>query len=367
MPRTCKALLGSVLGLLMAGCGMAVGPLRASPPPGTGATREVIGFWAKGAHVSLSPLSRYPHAVTMFSPFWYSIDPAGRIVSKVDTRVLDRAQALHIPIAPLFNTPAAQSFLGSLFSRVAVARAIADIVRRNHYAGVNLDFEPPETRYAAGLAGFVIDLRDMLPPGTKIYLDVVPASGGAYDWPHLAPEVTAFILMSYDEHDDGSMPGPVAATSWVTAKAQRLLTKVPANKLDLGLAFYGYDWLGGTTHAKTLALNSIPPTISSHATYDPTTQEMTGTYVSSRGLRNTFWYESPQGLAAKIRVAESLHLRGVAVWRLGYQTAPLLSLLTRLHPAVKPSPKVVEGTKGAKGAPGHRVLPRKTFIPWLFH
>lgn len=359
MPTTLKALAASFFGLWMAGCGMAVGPLRASPPPGPGPTREVIGFWAKGTHVTLSPLARYPHAVTMFSPFWYSIDPSGRVVSKVDAGVLAQAQALHLPIAPLFNTPAAQSFLGSLFTRVAVARAVADIVRRQHYAGVNLDFEPPETRYAAGLAAFVIDLRDLLPPHTNIYLDVVPASGGAYAWPHLTPEVTAYILMSYDEHDDGSMPGPVAATSWVTAKARRLLTKVPANKLDLGLAFYGYDWLGGTTHAKTLALNSIPPAILSHASYDSATQEMTGTYVSRKGLQNTFWYESPKGLKAKLRVAQSLHLRGVAVWRLGYQTASLLKLLSRLNPP--PAPQTVSRK------PPPRPHPRRPFITWLFH
>jgi spore germination protein len=332
--------------LTMTGCGTA-GNAAPKPRPAVRAPKnpppEVVGFWASGTDQSLAPLPQYPGSVTVFSPYFYSIEPNGAIVSHVDNAVLSQARSLHLAVVPLFNTPGPQTFLGSIFDRIQLARTISGLVRQQHYQGVDLDFEPAETAYAAGLAAFVIDLHDFLPRGSRLYLDLVPASGAAYRFSAMTPDLTAYILMSYDQHDDGSVPGPVAATDWVAARIRRLLAVAPANKVDMGLAFYGYDWQGGTTHAVTLGLNYIPAAAQAHAHYDPTTQEMTATYTDATGLQHVVWWETPQGLMSKLQLARRLNLHGVAIWRLGYQTPATLGLLQQYRGVGKSA-----GTSGGK-------------------
>jgi spore germination protein len=321
-------ILACVLGMsLLAGCGPGPAAAPQSKSPAGPKGPQVMGFWARGTNESLTGLRQYPHAVTVFSPFFYSINPNGTIVNRVDTPVLQQARSLHMQIVPLFNTPGAQSFLGSIFTRIGLARRIAGLVQSQHYQGVDLDFEPAETQYRAGLAAFVIDLRDFMPKGSQLYVDLIPATGPAYDFTHMTPSVTAYVLMSYDQHDDGSAAGPVAATTWVQAAVRRLLGMAPANKIMMGLAFYGYDWLGGTTHAVTLGLNYLPPPALHNAHFVSASQEMHATYVDAKGLSHNVWWETAQGLAAKLSLARQLHLYGTAVWRLGYQTPGLLKML----------------------------------------
>jgi spore germination protein len=318
------AAVGVAAAGLVAGCGAAP---AAKPMPRRPGLSEVVGFWATGTHTSLAPAPKFPRSATMFSPLFYTLAPGGAIASKVDPAVAAAAARLHWPVAPVVNLAGAPAFLGSVSSRLAVARGLAALVRHNHYAGLNLDFEPAPAAYKAGLASFVIDLHDWLPKtAQRIYLDVVPTSGVEYNFSAMTPDITAYILMAYDQHDSGSVAGPVAATSWVSARLHRLLSQVPASKVDLGLAFYGYRWVSGSTVAKTLPLNAIPAPVRSSATYNAADQEMTGTYVAG-GTRYVFWYETPQGISAKIKLAEANHLRGVAVWRFGYQTSGLLSRL----------------------------------------
>jgi spore germination protein len=317
--------------VVLGGCGMAG---RASPRPAP--APEVIGFWAAGTDTALDPLPRYRNAISVFAPFWYSIEPDGRIVDRVDPAIAAQVASLGIPVAPLFNTPGPQTFLASLWDRLMIVRQISSLVRQHHYAGVDIDFEPPQTQYARDLTAFIIDLKDFLPHHTAIYLDIVPASGGAYDFARLNREVTAYVVMSYDQHDSGSTPGPVAATDWAEAKITRLLQFIPADRLDMGLAWYGYDWLGGTTHAETLPISAIPSALATRAHYDPSSQEMTASYTDDRGLLHTAWWETPQGLASKIQWGKAHHLRGFAVWRLGYQNASLLQqLIQQIHPVAK--------------------------------
>jgi len=325
----------------VAACG---GPRGVAKPPPSGSAShlsEVVGFWAAGNHISLAPASRYPHAVTVFSPLWYTLNPDGSLVDKVNATVAGEASRLHWPVVPIVNLAGPPSFLMSIAGRIVVARNLAGLVRQNHYQGINLDFEPAIAADRSDLAAFVIDLHDLLPKGGRdLYLDLVPASGGAYNYAAMTPEVTAYILMSYDEHDSGSFAGPVAGDGWVRARLKRILSVVPASKVDLGLALYGYQWAAGTTVATTLPANAVPPVVSAHATYDAADQEMTGTYTDAAGTKYVFWYETPEGLATKIKLAEAMHLRGLAVWRLGYQTGGDLALLSHALASgtAKPSP-----------------------------
>lgn len=123
--------------------------------------------------------------------------------------------------------------------------------------------------------------------------------------------------MAYDYSYSTSDPGPIAPHDWVESVVAYAVARVPADKLMLGLAAYGYDWVGrsgtdiGAADAASLARQKgVTPTWHGGSG---------GTSFSyeSDGQQHTVWYEDARSVAAEQQVAIDHRLRGVAIWRLG--------------------------------------------------
>ncbi|AUW94552.1 glycoside hydrolase [Sulfobacillus thermotolerans] len=313
------------IALALSGCGL--GARAAKSGSQAPSKLQVVAFWANDVSTPLTYLYSHPHAITDLAPFWYSVDAYGGLSAHVNTTILQQAQKAHIPITPLVNDgTGTQAFLDNPVTRVAAARNIADMVGKMHFQGVNIDFEPAHTRVVNQLSGFMIDLRDFLPRSDTITIDIVPHSGGAYNYGVLGREVNQFILMSYDEHDDGSLEGPVAGMPWVENILKRLMTVVPASKIDLGIALYGYSWPIGSTNAQTIPYNAVTPAMDQHAVWSQQYQETYARYDTSSGPRIA-WWESLQGMNQKILLAKQDHLAGVALWHIGYANNAVMQLL----------------------------------------
>jgi spore germination protein len=50
--------------------------------------------------------------------------------------------------------------------------------------------------------------------------------------------------MAYDHARDGSEAGSVAPLEWVEDVLAFAVSQVPAERVSLGIAAYGYDWVG---------------------------------------------------------------------------------------------------------------------------
>ncbi|MCY0878734.1 MAG: glycosyl hydrolase family 18 protein [Firmicutes bacterium] len=306
---------------------LAAGAVLCGPTANAAGQLQVIGFWASDASAGLAGLYAYPRSITYFTPFWYSVNAVGGLINRVNTPILHKVKSLHIPITPLVNdATGTQAFLRNPLTRLNAARNIADMVKGQHFAGVDIDFEPTHTALAPELSAFAIDLRDFLPRRAVVTMAIVPNSGGAYQWSQLIPEVNQFVLMSYDEHDDGSYAGPVAATPWVQNILTRMERVVPPNKIDLGIAVYGYIWPQGSTVATTVPYNAVTPTMNAHAKWDTEDQETYATFDTANGPV-VAWWESLQGMNQKIQLAKQDHLNGVALWHLGYANKSVYQLL----------------------------------------
>lgn len=285
----------------------------------------VLGFWAHSQALPFSVLAANSRAISTLSPFWYSLDAQGVLHSKVDQGLLQVARRKHMSITPLVNDgTGTEAFLASPATRMRAVQEIDRMVSSMGFQGVNIDFEPPHTRAKPQLTAFLVQLRDTLPKTDSITLDVVPYSGGAYDYPRLAPEVNAFVLMSYDQHSSGTTPGPVAALNWVERIETRLRRVVPSSKIYLGVALYGYDWTAGSLNAATVPQAAIPAAAKAHAVWNARYQEETSVVGAQ-----TFWWENRRGMAQKIALARRDHLAGVALWDVGYADKAVYQLLLR--------------------------------------
>lgn len=286
---------------------------------------KVLGYWAH--HKSLPPtsLGAWGHSLTFLSPLLYSAKPSGMLTMHKDAPLMAEAKKLKIPILPLVNDATGkQLFLKTVATRKAAVTSIDHLVTANHYKGVDIDFEPPHTRLSRDLTLFMTELHDTLPHSDTIILDVVPHSGGAYNFKALAPEVSQFQLMTYDEHADGTKPGPVAALNWDKSLITRLKSLVPPSKIYLGVALYGYEWTSGSTHAITIPYQSVTPALKSKEKWNSRYQEETA-HIGS----HVYWWENRKGIGQKISLAKKDHLAGIALWQVGYATPAIYHELVK--------------------------------------
>ncbi|HLN65429.1 MAG TPA: glycosyl hydrolase family 18 protein, partial [Symbiobacteriaceae bacterium] len=137
----------------------------------------------------------------------------------------------------------------------------------------------------------------------------------------------------------GGEPGPVASLDW-TERVIRYATGVmPAQKIVLGVPFYGYDWAADPKTGSSRAYGEADmlkhlSDVGATAKWDPVAGENVVTYKSPQGDR-VAWFPDQRSLDAKLKLAYQYNLKGIAVWRLGFEPDDWWSDMGafRLHPA----------------------------------
>src|SRR6185437_2045458 len=110
------------------------------------------------------------------------------------------------------------------------------------YRGLSLDFEAlPDDADPAYLAFIQALYAQMHPRKLSLYVNVA-ASTSAGVLKSIAANSDGIILMNYDQHEENSDPGPVAAQDWFVQNLIRVLKIVPKQKLICAIGNYGYDW-----------------------------------------------------------------------------------------------------------------------------
>ena len=61
----------------------------------------------------------------------------------------------------------------------------------------------------------------------------------------LAKNNDYIFLMAYDQHWGESVPGAISDQKWIEKETDEITRKIPAAKLVLGVAGFGYDWPDG--------------------------------------------------------------------------------------------------------------------------
>lgn len=322
---------------------------------------QVIAFFAtgsttRGPSAGLSALASHPRSVSALSPLFYTLRADGSLVSHVDPKVVAFARSHHIPLIPLVNNAggtAAPLMNGP--ARTRALTAIEDVVMKNGYAGVNVDFQLLPNSARVGLNQFVDDLSTALrPKGKSITVDVIPGAQtrgahAAYDEYTLARYSDGLVLMTYDHHSDSSPPGPVAPITWVRdAVVHALQAGVPANKILLGVNTYGYTW-NTTTHSATTTPMKATAALPKH--FVPAAQEATAHYTNRAG-HHVVWVPDRKSLRAKLALVRRYHLKGIAIWKVGDETRGFWVELDRLN-GTRPAPAAP--AKSAAGRPATTV------------
>lgn len=114
----------------------------------------------------------------------------------------------------------------------------------------------------------------------------------------------------------------VAPLPQVRQVVEYALTEIPAEKLCLGLANYGYDWPlpygRGQTVARTLGsveAVELAKLVGAEIQFDETAQSPWFAY-ENEGVAHIVWFEDARSWQAKLELAEEKGLTGVGIWQI---------------------------------------------------
>ena len=247
-----------------------------------------------------------------------------------------------------FSPALAGAALASPASRAAFASAVAVVVRREGWDGVVIDFEQIARTDQPGLVDLLAQLRSALPKGARLTVAVPvaqadnPASLG-YDLHALAGAVDVVQLMTYDQNDPTSSPGPIDSTAWVEAAVTTALQAVPADKLQIGAASYGYAW-GPSAAAIGSSYSPAAGRAAAAAGYVTPVWDKAGNgWTATLKDSTVLWWSDNRSIATITGIALKHHLEGAAVWELS-TTESLASIAASL-----PLDRVVVTTSLARG------------------
>ncbi|HHW14218.1 MAG TPA: glycoside hydrolase [Firmicutes bacterium] len=294
---------------------------------------------------SYNSLAVNGHRLDGIIPFLFTLEANGQVtglhnqpaMALAKQRGLTTLALVHNLSGPWFSGSVAHSVLGNWANRSRAVSSIVSLVKSFGYDGVNLDLEAVPSYDRAALTAFVRDLSQALKPLGKLVTISVPAKTyddprnswtGAYDYAALGQYVDLMMLMAYDEHFTKGPAGPIASAPWVDSVAAYAASQVPASKLILGVAGYGYDWSGwgqarAVSYADAIALaRRYGRTVQ----WSASAQSPYFTYYRG-GSQHTVWFESADSLLSKLKIVEQRGLRGIALWRLGFEDPRLWNVI----------------------------------------
>jgi spore germination protein len=273
------------------------------------------------------------------SPFWYALDPDGRIVlADKENTTVDRAtvrflQRRGIRVLPTVTNLRNGDFAPELVQRMlhdrtAVrthVRALVALATGGGYDGIDLDYESLEAADREAYSGFLRELSGALHAKGKLLTTSVhpKVSDAGYDERNQAQDFRAIgaatdevRVMTYDYHWETSPPGAIAPAAWVEQVIAWTVTQIPPEKVILGAVLLGYDWVGeqGTTVDNEMATSLAA---AHHATIRRAGDRSPWFSYTDSGRRHTVWWEDAESVAVKLRLVREYGLGGVFFWRLG--------------------------------------------------
>jgi spore germination protein YaaH len=289
--------------------------------------------------------------IDVLSPAWYDANADGGITGYARRDVIDAAHAGGVAIIPLVvnkdvDPDVAHAILADPARRAALAANLVNEAKTYGYAGFQLDFEQIRWTDRDLLTALTQDCASAFhAAGLNLSIAVIPrlpgdagASGtlldyfrqwsGAYDFAALAKAADFLSFMTYDEHNGVTPPGAVSGTPWIRQALEFSLQGVPPEKATLGLPTYYHDWtgVGRLTSSSYDDAMILAQRYGATPTFDAVEEEMHFGY-DVYGVHHELWIQSTDTLRRKLPLMYEYGLKGISVWRLGFEDPSFWNLI----------------------------------------
>lgn len=331
-PRLLRWRIAAVVGVLATVSAMVPGM---GAPAAEAASQKKISAWlpywdqARGYQSFVDNAHLYAEV----SPFWYEMASATSIVpypNAEDPVVISGVKSRGVRLIPTitnnFDSARVTTMLSSAVNRTAHVTALVNLVTLKGYDGIDVDYEnmaaADRDRYTAFITQLATALHGV---GKTLTVAVHPKTSEpgnwsgpqAHDYAALGKAVDRLRVMAYDYHWSTSGAGPVAPLSWVNDVARFAASQVAPEKVQLGMALYGYDWVG--TAGEGVTFDTVMARMRQYGATRQWSVNDAAPWFSytAGGKKHTVWYEDAQSIAAKLPIVDRHGLGGAVFWRLG--------------------------------------------------
>ncbi|MDA2962578.1 MAG: glycosyl hydrolase family 18 protein [Actinomycetota bacterium] len=265
--------------------------------------------------------------------------------------------------------------------RKTIVKSIVDLVNKNSFDGVDLDFEgfafvDPNTTWAKTAPNWVLFIKELsaalhtseklLSVSTPYVFNPTEKQKGysVYAWADIASSIDRLRIMTYDY--SVAKPGPIGPITWIEKTLQYAVSIMPASKVFIGLPGYGRDWITAVTGTCPV---SAPPGLKAGAKaatfkmnyanakaaidqatpiFDESNSEVTYSYVqrfdglTAKGaatactLSRTVWYQNERSYTERMNLVAKYRLGGAALWTLGIEDLAATSAMRNVALAIAP-------------------------------
>ena len=264
----------------------------------------------------------------------------------LEPKLISKAHAAKVHVLVCVQGPA------NAFSKIAAdagardrfATSMKEFVTTNRYDGVDIDWEVPSTpAEVASDVALMQSLRDALPAPQYLLSMATPSEPGHwgnYDFAKLTPIVDFFNVMTYDFHGPWTKHTGFNSPLFPNGKdpehdgsieesVDLYLNQlgVPADKINLGTAFYGYEFPSSqlfaacdcekTTHYRNYGSEVKQRLSTGEWTKHVDSISMAPYLTHDTGVPGFITYDDPQSTARKVIYALKVReLGGVFMWEL---------------------------------------------------
>lgn len=276
------------------------------------------------------------------SVFSYGFSPEGSLIPPVmdDTWMIRAASASGSnPILTLtpfgadgrFNNNLISAMLNNPEAQYNLIAQLREMALSKGFRGVDIDFEYIKSEDRFLFAEFVTRVRENINQiGYPVSVALAPKTSdnqpgllyAGKDYALLGKAADNVLLMTYEWGYTYGTPMAVAPINNVRQVVEYALTRIPAEKINLGIPNYGYDWplpyQRGVTRAETIGnIQAIQIAINNNAAIEFDEVSMSPFFQYTRnGTEHQVWFEDVRSYQAKFNLVYEYNLRGIGCWQL---------------------------------------------------
>lgn len=313
-----------------------------APPAAMANTRAsrplTVAFYTSWSDNSAQSLAQHINQVDWVAPTLFTLDRSGGLIGSDDgplRRVL--GSNLHRPlVVPVvqnihngtWDGPAVAQLLHDPHRRAALISQLSAALDRSGDNGVMYDFENLTPTAMADLVKLVAETRAAFAPRHRLVSVTMPIDDPHWPARELARAADRLILMAYDEHWQGGVPGPIASNGWFIRQLNSTLAGVDRSRVIVALGNYAYDWHDGRADALTVEEAWLAARDSgAKPVFDRQSGNLGFSYAED-GKRHDIWMLDGAIAWNQMQYLSHLGLPSIAVWRLGSEDPDFWNALT---------------------------------------
>lgn len=280
--------------------------------------------------------------LSRLSVFSYGFTGAGALIPPMVDDTFMISQALAYNAAPFltltpfdasgrFNNRLISEIINDAQARNQLINNLVTTVSEKGFQGVDIDFEYILADDRIGFAEFVAEVRAAINElGYPVTVALAPKTSddqpgllyAGKDYALLGEAADEVLLMTYEWGYTYGPPMAVAPINNVRRVVEYALTRIPREKINLGIPNYGYDWplpfVMGETAATTIGnIEAVTIAANNGASiqFDETAMSPFFNYTAN-GIQHEVWFEDVRSMQAKFNLVKEYQLNGMGYWQI---------------------------------------------------